>query len=337
MKLLLAFISVVFCNGSTDFLVMGDWGGVPIIPWHTPAEADVAAAMGTEAAAVKATFALALGDNFYETGIKDEHDPRFKHTFEDVFTSKNLQSENFFKVLAGNHDHKGNVTGQIQYSSISSRWHFPSLYYEWTENVTDSDNNAIATAQFIMIDTVTLAGNSEDEHGESLMGDQYTGPADVAAAGTQMDWINATLTASTADYIIMSGHFPVWSVCEHGPTSRLLTDLKPLLEKHQVAVYFAGHDHCEQHIDEGNFVQYHVVGAANQNQGSAKNRAKVPKADLKFLDIGTGLIEHELEGGFASVKIDEAGLVVKHYRTKDSDYKLMYTAPAVPPVVRPKN
>jgi hypothetical protein len=63
----------------------------------------------------------------------------------------------------------------------------------------------------------------------------------------------------------------------------------------------------------------------------------VPKADLKFLDIGTGLIEHELEGGFASVKIDEAGLVVNHYRTKDSDYKHMNTAPAVPPVVRPKN
>jgi tartrate-resistant acid phosphatase type 5 len=185
--------------------------------WHTPAEVDVADAMGKEAALVNASFALALGDNFYENGVKNEHDSRFKHTFEDVFTSEHLKADNFWKICAGNHDHYGNVTGQIEYSKISSRWHFPELYYTWTEDVTDSENNAIAKAQFVLIDTVTLAGDSTDpETGEHLTGDNYTGPADLDAAAAQMDWINSTLASSTAEYIVMGGHFPVWSVCEHG-------------------------------------------------------------------------------------------------------------------------
>ena len=56
-------------------LVMGDWGGVPIPPWSTPAEHETAKSMGLEAAKIGARFALALGDNFYEKGIStDEHD-----------------------------------------------------------------------------------------------------------------------------------------------------------------------------------------------------------------------------------------------------------------------
>ena len=62
---------------------------------------------------------LALGDNFYTTGVKSVNDPRFLHTFENVFTADSLQAPNFsFKVIAGNHDHKGNVTAQIDYEGI---------------------------------------------------------------------------------------------------------------------------------------------------------------------------------------------------------------------------
>ena len=104
MLLLLAALSHAVEGNDLNVLVMGDWGGIPIPPWSTPAEHETAKYMGEEAAKINASFALALGDNFYENGIKtDEHDARFQHTFESVFTSSNLQGDAFFKVLAGNH------------------------------------------------------------------------------------------------------------------------------------------------------------------------------------------------------------------------------------------
>ena len=48
----------------------------------------------------RSKFVLAMGDNFYSEGIpSDEHDSRFKTTFEDVYTYESLQTP--WLVLAG--------------------------------------------------------------------------------------------------------------------------------------------------------------------------------------------------------------------------------------------
>ena len=62
-------------------------------------------------------------------------------------------------------------------------------------------------------------------------------------ASDQLAWIEKTLAESKADYIIVGGHYPVWSIGHHGPTEQLLTKLKPLLEKYKVNAYICGHDH----------------------------------------------------------------------------------------------
>ena len=40
---------------------MGDWGGIPIAPWSTPAQQETAKYMDEEAGKINAKFALALG------------------------------------------------------------------------------------------------------------------------------------------------------------------------------------------------------------------------------------------------------------------------------------
>jgi hypothetical protein len=305
-------------DGDLKFLIMGDWGGTQTAPFTTDREVATAAGMGKVGAAVGSQFALALGDNFYFNGIStDEHDPRFQTTFENVFTADSLKADDYFRVVAGNHDHNGNVTAQIAYSAHSNRWSFPSLYYTFTETAPDG-----ATVQVVYIDTVVLSGGSSDPAtGEDLPGSRYPGPADAEAAQTQMQWLEATLAASTADYLVVGGHFPVWSVCEHGPTGQLVSDVKPLLEKYGVTAYVSGHDHCAQHLDEGTGVDYHVIGSANFWDSSTVHLPNVPAGSLKW-HPASGM------GGFALVTANKTAFVVTHM---SGDGGGLYVAPARAP------
>ena len=79
---LLAWGSAKSLDSTLSFLVIGDWGGQEDCPYTTPAEVKLAKVMGKEAEAIGSQFTLGLGDNFYDGGVKDVQDARFKETFE---------------------------------------------------------------------------------------------------------------------------------------------------------------------------------------------------------------------------------------------------------------
>ena len=67
---------------SLNFMVVGDWGGQDNPPYYTDPEQDVAEQMGQIAAQMGAQFTLSMGDNFYDNGVTNVDDLRFKETFE---------------------------------------------------------------------------------------------------------------------------------------------------------------------------------------------------------------------------------------------------------------
>lgn len=72
---------LVQCNANYSFMVLGDWGGLPISPYRTHIEKEVASTMDTIAGERNTQFQVALGDNFYFSGVRHVDDKRFQVTF----------------------------------------------------------------------------------------------------------------------------------------------------------------------------------------------------------------------------------------------------------------
>ncbi|XP_019850708.1 PREDICTED: tartrate-resistant acid phosphatase type 5-like isoform X2 [Amphimedon queenslandica] len=304
--------SVVDVSGnSLNFLVIGDWGGMSDEPYYTVGQSKVASVMGEKAEKIDSQFTLAVGDNFYEDGVKDVDDPRFNETFEEVFTAPSLQKR--WYAICGNHDYNGNASAQVAYTQKSARWYMPSFYYTEIFNLSSSN----ITIQFVFIDTVILCGLSHPK----LRHLPPSGPQSSDLADDQWAWIESTLQQSTADWLIVSGHYPVWSVAEHGPTDELVKNLRPLLIKYNVTAYFCGHDHDIQHIKEdGSSVNYFVSGAGHLIDSSTEHEDKVPKGSLKYR---YGTSSSSSDGAYNTVTITAQSMVVNFFNVKG---EMIYTS-----------
>jgi len=306
---------------SLRFFAVGDWGAD-----NDGQHAD-ATGMESVAQAISPTFAVMLGDNFYTSGIHgDAHDPRFESTFEKVYTGPALDKMTFYGI-AGNHDHKGNVSAQIAYTDASptQRWKYPDWWFGKSFTVPGTETKI----EILLIDTVIGLGNTDDN--VDRWG-QPPGPQDEPSAKAQWEWLEQRMQQSTADYLWVGGHYPVWSICSHGPTQELVKLLKPTLEQFG-AHYFSGHDHCEGHINEGTGVEYIVTGAGQSCCYEATNTKQVPEGSIKFFTAGAGGSSHqklplEMKSGFTSYYVyPEYMQVVFHAH----DGTVLYKTPQIKP------
>merc|ERR1719197_2109221 len=234
-------LATVTSANPLSFIAIGDWGGQEEAPYTTPSQLVTAKAMAN--AGDQAEFILAIGDNFYVEGVESVDSVRFNATFEKVYWQQSLQKP--WHVVAGNHDHRGNVEAQIAYSRVNQRWQFPNYYYTFNQTFASQSSGKNLTAQFVMIDTVLLSGSWDFFEPQPLH------DIDESAADDQWQWIENTLSQSTADLLIVAGHYPVYSVAEHGPTQDLIDRLLPMMQKAGVALYLCGHEHNAQFLLNG--------------------------------------------------------------------------------------
>lgn len=123
-----------------------------------------------------------------------------------------------------------------------------------------------------MIDTITLCGNTNEDWFAKLFGksDQPSGPKDKFLADQQLAWIEDQLKNSKADYLFVAGHFPVYSVAEHGSTQCLIDKVLPLLETYKATAYLSGHDHS---LQVKNLI--YVIHVIKSNLGNPINPCKL--------------------------------------------------------------
>ncbi len=233
-------------EASISFLLVGDWGR----RGHHHQRA-VARQMGITAEAINSLYTVSIGDNFYENGVDSVYDPQWQSSFEDVYTAPSLQTP--WKVILGNHDYRGNVQAQLDYVQHSKRWQIPARYYMETTTLPGG-----ATAAFYYLDTCPFI---KKYYGTRVQVDGRNSQA-------QLDWLDAKLTASTADWNIVIGHHPIYTAqsdadgYDHDQPD-LIARLNPILQKHRVPIYVCGHDHVLQAVKMDN-ISYVCTGAGSE-------------------------------------------------------------------------
>lgn len=320
--LALLFVGSSVAQDTMHFLAIGDWGGSSDSNPTTEDEIDNAAGMAQVASGFGGVrFVLAEGDNFYSSGLHgDDHCSRFAAGFEEVFPQAELQVP--FYAIAGNHDHGGNVTAQVAYTQDSTRWKYPDFWYDITESFETSDGKLITT-QIVQIDTVTIAGMSDENPDNTGI---FHPHAMEALADQQMQWLEATLAASTADYLWIGGHYPVYSQCEHGPTSKVISDVLPLMKQYHVNGFIAGHDHCLGHYSQDGMA-FVVSGAGKTccyKPKNLNNKNNAGKLEFRMDNEQT----NGARAGFASFSVSANETTIRYH---DQDGNVLFTSDAVLP------
>jgi tartrate-resistant acid phosphatase type 5 len=188
-----------------------------------------------------------------------------------------------------------------------------------------------------MIDTVMLCGGGNVSDWDNT---PLKGPKNNFIAEAYWQWIEEQLRQSTyvynhiyilllflfvifsAPYLLVNGHFPVYSVAEHGPTKCLVDRLRPLLHQYRATAYICGHDHNLQvsifssfslyrykilslilkYLAEdldGTHMDYFVVGAGNIVEDNHNHASDVPPGSLKYFWGGAVLL-----GGFGLIEVN---------------------------------
>ncbi len=277
--------SAVPASAALNFLIFGDWGRQGELD-----QTEVAGQMARAATDTGAQFIVSVGDNFYENGVTSTTDDHWRKSFEDVYAAPPLQIP--WHVILGNHDYHGDCDAQIAYARLSSRWHMPARYFQFSCPVA-----AGVTADFFFIDTTPMvAGYYWDPRTRNHVKSQ-----DVPA---QLAWFQDALAKSTAPWKIVIGHHPIYSGGGHGDTSELIKKILPLLHEYKVQAYFNGHDHDLQHL---------IAGDVNLICSGAGSQVRTPKTTkrTKFAMGCSGFTTVSIQANQMNIRmIDATGKTV---------------------------
>ncbi|HSN86709.1 MAG TPA: metallophosphoesterase [Thermoanaerobaculia bacterium] len=185
---------------------------------------------------------ITLGDNFYETGLNSPTHPRWASDWETPYAPLGIR----FYATLGNHDYAdpSSPGAEMERSRLSASWCLPHPYYSFTAG----------PVQLFALDTEPVRR------------------LDGAYIEAQKRWLENALEKSQSPWKVVYGHHPIYSTGQHGDTPELIAEILPLLQKHKVDVYLAGHEHDLQALQPEGGVYFFVSGAGGHGLRDVTSR-----------------------------------------------------------------
>jgi len=209
----------------------------------------IARAMTAEHARSPFASVLVLGDNVYQNGEPEKFDAAIRRPYAALFDG----GTRFFPVM-GNHDVRtGGGDAQRAY------WGAPRWYQK-----------SIGKVEVFALDTTVLLPRHQKQAYD----------ADLSEAERlgreQLAWLDKALGESEADHIVVYGHHPMYvSTNEEQKVeeaARLRELLEPVLKKHGVKLYLAGHRHHYERSAPVDGVTHVISGSGGQLSGGDDDR-----------------------------------------------------------------
>jgi hypothetical protein len=236
---------------AAHLLMLGDWGR------ETKDQAQQLVAQGmigyTRKLGLSPQALLMLGDNWYDALPGGVDSARWQSGFEQMYPQSVFDCPAY--AIPGNHDYQrmpeSKVAAELEYARRGqTRWTMPSLWYRFEF---PKKNPQIT---FIALDSNVFHEGGKPEK------EDYNFTLTPAQQSEQLAWLKAELEKPlTTPFLVVMAHHPIFSNGPHGDHKVLIRDWDPLLRKHNVHLYLAGHDHDLQHLEfEGHPTSFFLSG-----------------------------------------------------------------------------
>ena len=270
--------NLTLIDDAIHFFVIGDWGRQGYYN-----QAELGAMMNQISMVVEPEFVISTGDNFYDNGVGSVQDPLWKTSFEDIYSGNYLQIP--WYIVLGNHDYRGNVQAQIDYSNISNRWTLPEKY--WEKTIYSEDSPTAINLTFL--DTTPL----QDDYYSDVDYKDVVRDTDTIS---QLKWFKKTLTSIPSNqWNIVVGHHPMYTGGKRkNKKSYSKLHLEPYFDNYKVNAYFAGHEHHLQHIKPKGHLTHHIISGAGSEVRHVEDIEGTNFADSKTGIMVISILNNEM-------------------------------------------
>ena len=290
------------------FFTLGDWGGYK---YHDQLiMGRVANQISNYAKVTTPDFIVALGDNFYDKGVKCSTDAIWENIWRKNYINKYpiMEKIPWYSIL-GNHDYYGgrqSVEGEIERTEFCPNWHMPKNQY--------THYDVISSTYCIFLDTCTIYPELYDETYNMM---------DVnESISNSLNFLESKLKEAKSlqsKWIYVYGHYHLFSNGYYTNYDIMINRVLPLLIQYNVDIYFCGHEHNFQFLTYQNEKHnlHFVINGAGTFQSKVDSYNINPKVSTVYVSNHNGFTRHFVQDNKCQIQfVNMDGVCEFDYKIK---------------------